>query len=416
MTPQTRNRLTAATATGIFLVLSLVLASFSTRQNTDLMLQRPSTFFTDPSGAQALLLVMQQFLPSVQRWRRPLTFLPLAQQPDSPSTLIVAGPVKSISQGEADHLGRWLAGGGQLILLSGNGWPLSHRRGPDDATSTEDARTPNDMDDNQLETLLSRYAPPLSWTKVAGYRTRRASGSSLPSGDITLRWRQGFARTDNAEVIARADTAALAVSIPVDRGRIVAVADPTMVSNGALRRSDNAVWLVSLAAAWGEGKILFDEYHHGFGEKRGTGQLIRAFLMTPWGSSVLQLSAAALLYLFVYRRRFGRISEPPLPSRASPLELVNARAGFLQAAAAQGLAAELIVQDLCRNLTPRRRKISDGADLTAELASLPTGGGTAQLATLRALLKKTQTGERLSDRELIEFGAAAGDLVKGSRP
>jgi len=53
--------------------------------------------------------------------------------------------------------------------------------------------------------------------------------------------------------------------------------------------------------------------------------------------------------------------------------------------------------------------------LTAELASLPTGGGIAQLATLRALLKKTQTGERLSDRELIEFGAAAGDLVKGSR-
>jgi len=263
---------------------------------------------------------------------------------------------------------------------------------------------------------LSRYAPPLSWTKAAGYRTRRASGSSLPAGDITLRWRQGFARTDNAEVIASADTAALAVSIPVGRGRIVAVADPTMVSNGALRRSDNAVWLVSLAAAWGEGKILFDEYHHGFGEKRGTGQLIWAFLMTPWGWSVLQLSAAALLYLFVYRRRFGRISEPPQPSRASPLELVNARAGFLQAAAAQGLATELIVQDLCRNLTPRRRKISDGADFTAELASLPTGGGTAQLATLRALLKKTQTGERLSDRELIEFGAAAGDLVKGSRP
>ena len=415
MTPQTRNRLTAATATGIFLVLSLVLASFSTRQNTDLMLQRPSTFFTDPSGAQALLLVMQQFLPSVQRWRRPLTFLPLAQQPDSPSTLIVAGPVKSISQGEADHLGRWLAGGGQLILFSANGWPMGQRRGPDEVTSTEDARTPNDMDDNQLETLLSRYAPLLSWTKAAGYRTRRASGSSLPPGDIKLRWRQGFARTDNAEVIASADTAALAVSIPVDRGRIVAVADPTMVSNGALRRSDNAVWLVSLAAAWGEGKILFDEYHHGFGEKRGTGQLIWAFLMTPWGWSVLQLSAAALLYLFVYRRRFGRIWEPPLPSRASPLELVNARAGFLQAAAAQGLAAELIVQDLCRNLTPRRRKISDGADLTAELASLPTGGGTAQLATLRALLKKTQTGERLSDRELIEFGAAAGDLVKGSR-
>ncbi len=415
MTPQTHNRLTAAAATGIFLILSLVLASFSTRQNTDFMLQRPSTFFTDPSGAQALLLVMQQFLPSVQRWRRPLTFLPLPQQPDAPSTLIVAGPVKSISAGEADHLARWLAGGGQLILLSSNGWPVGQRRGPDDATSTEDSRATNEIDEKTVETLLSRYAPALLWTKAAGYRTGRASGSSLPHGDITLRWRQSFTRTDNAEVIAGTGNTTLAVSIPVNQGRIVAVADPTMVSNGALRRSDNAVWLVSLAAAWGDGKILFDEYHHGFGEKRGTGQLIRAFLMTPWGWSVLQLSAAAVLYLFVYRRRFGRISEPPLPSRASPLELVNARAGFLQAAAAQGLAAKLIVQDLCRYLTQGRRKVSDGADLRDELAKLPISGGMAQLATLRALLAKTQTGEHLSDRELIEFGAAAGDLVKGSR-
>src|SRR6185369_12130042 len=137
-------------------------------------------------------------------------------------------------------------------------------------------------------------------------------------------------------IIALVDGAPLAVEIPVGKGRITAIADPTVASNGLLRRSDNAVWLVSLAAGWG-GKVLFDEYHHGFGQKRGTGELTRAFFMTPWGWSVLQVVFAGCLYIFVYRRRFGRIKELPSPNRASPLELVHARAGVLQVAAAQGL-------------------------------------------------------------------------------
>jgi hypothetical protein len=415
MTPLTHNRLTAAAATGIFLILSVVLASFSTRQDTDVMLQRPSTFFTDPSGARALLLVMQKLLPSVDRWRRPLTFLPLPQEPDAPSTLIVAGPVKSISATETDRLGRWLAGGGQLILLAANGWSLGRGSATDEISSPGERRTADEKDKSKFETLLSLYAPGLRWTKAGEFKTGMGRGSSLPPGDISLRWRQSFLPTDNAEVIASVGHAILAVSIPIDRGRIVAVADPTMVSNAALRRSDNAVWLVSLAAAWGKGKILFDEYHHGFGEKRGTGELVHAFLITPWGWSVLQLSGAALLYLFVYRRRFGRVSEPLPSSRASPLELVNARAGFFQAAAAQGFAAELIVQDLYRHLTQGRRKVGEGAGLSDELASLPVGSGTPELAALRALVGRTQNGERLSDRELIELGAAAGNLVKGSR-
>ena len=131
-----------------------------------------------------------------------------------------------------------------------------------------------------------------------------------------------------------------------------------MVSNGALRRSDNAVWLIDLAAAWGNGRTLFDEYHHGFGQKRDTVELSRAFLMTPWGWCVLQVAAAGMLYLFAYRRRFGRIREPPPANRASPLELLDARAGVFQAAAAQTLSAELIVQQLCQSVTRSQGKTS----------------------------------------------------------
>src|SRR6266705_3647114 len=92
MTSRTYNRLTATIATAIFLVLSIVLASFSTRESTDVVQRRPSTFFTDPTGARALLLVMKRLLPSVEQWRRPLNSLALPSHQSAPATLIVAGP------------------------------------------------------------------------------------------------------------------------------------------------------------------------------------------------------------------------------------------------------------------------------------------------------------------------------------
>jgi Domain of unknown function (DUF4350) len=415
MTARAYNRLTATIATVTFLFLSVVLASFTTRESTDAIRQRPSTFFTDPTGARALLLVMKQLLPSAEQWRRPLQFLALPSRPDIPTTLIVAGPGLPISQSELDHLDRWLAAGGQLILLTGNGWPTRQRL--ESANIPEEAKTVADdkIDDRSVK-FLSRYAPSLRWTKPGKAKTSESSGPSLPSG-LKLRWQQSFAETGDAKVIALAANEALAVEISVGPGRIIAIADPTMVSNGSLRRSDNSVWLVSLAAGWANGKILFDEYHHGFGDKRSTAELTRAFLMTPWGWCALQIAAAGLLYAFAYRRRFGRISEPPMPERTSSLELVEARAGLLQAAAARGLAAELIVQNLCQDLTKAHGRAIDIANLSHQLdRAAKNTGTTIQTTALQALLKKIQTGASLNDQELINVGRSAGEILRGPRP
>ncbi len=415
MTSQTQNRLTAAMATGIFLVLSLLLASLSSQRSTDDLLRRPSTFFTDPSGSRALFLVMKQFLPKVAQWRRPLYLLPLPNSPDEPSTLIVAGPARPISAHEAGSLHGWLASGGQLILLNDSGWPLGQPSTSYDAPSKKDSRASKDRDDKLAATFLSRYAPGLRWTKAVRTRAGRAIGSSLSTQELTLHWRRSFSATGGAKVVAAINNASLAVELPVGRGRIIAVADPAMVSNGALRRSDNAVWLVDLAAGWGNGNTFFDEYHLGFGQKRSTVELTRAFLMTPWGWCVLQLAAAGLLYLFAYRRRFGRIREPPPSNRASPLELLDARAGVFRAAAARALSAELIVQHLCQNLTKSHGKTIDTVNLSRELAIMAKTRG-AVAATLQGLFGKVQNGQRLSDREFIELGRSAGEISRGPKP
>ena len=416
MTARAYNRLTATLATAIFLVVSVVLASFTTPQSTDVVRQRPSTFFTDPSGARALLLVMKKLLPSAEQWRRPLQFLDLPDRPGSPTTLIVVGPELPISPSELDYLVSWLAAGGQLILFTGDGW--STRQRLESANKLEEAENvADDQVDDRSVKFLSRYAPSLRWTKPGKAKTTDASGPSVPSAGLKLHWQRSFAETGDTKVIALAANAALAVQISVGQGRIIAIADPTMVSNQALRRSDNSVWLVSLAAGWANGKILFDEYHHGFGEKRSTAELTRAFLVTPWGWCALQIAGAGLLYAFAYRRRFGRISEPPIPERKSSLELVEARAGLLQAAAARGLAAELILQNLCQDLTKAHGRAVDIANLSHELdRAAKNDSTTIQTAALQAYFKKIQTGASLNDQELINVGRSAGEILRGPRP
>jgi hypothetical protein len=410
---QTYNRWTAGIATGVFVIVSGLLASLSTEPSTDSLRQRPSTFFTDPSGARALYLVVKQFLPAAEQWRRPIDFLPLTGAQDAASTLIAAEPARPLSLAEVKHLESWLNAGGQLILFTSNGWPLRQRPVSNDVESDEDPASENAAGS---ETLLSHYAPSLRWTKADKFNTGRAAGSSIPDGEIVLRWRRSFRNTDGAKVIAAANNTPLAIEVPVGQGRIIAIADPTMASNSALRRSDNAVWLVSLAAGWRVGKILFDEYHHGFGQKRGAVELTYAFLMTPWGWCFLQLVAAGLLYVFVYRRRFGRIKEPLLPHRASPLELVEARAGVLRVAVAQGLAADLIVQHLCANLGKTHGKTADAANLSGELEHLAKSRAAAAPATaLHALFARVQKGERLNDREFIALGRTAGEIIRGSK-
>ncbi len=405
MTPQIRNWVSAILTTSVLVVLALVLAPFSVQRSADPFLERPSTFFTDPSGARALFLVMKELLPSAEQWRRPLNLLPLPDDPDSPATLIVAGPRQPIAKSEAEHLDRWLAAGGQLILASADGWPIAFRLSSDDAAKREaDSATPT----KENSTYLSRHAATIRWSKPTEPRIDRIVGPAVPTPVLAVESRQKFVSAEGAKIVASAGTGALAVEIPVGRGRIVALADPTLVSNRALGEADNAVWIVTLAAGWGNGKILIDEFHHGFGRQRSAGELTWAFLQTPWGWCALQLAAAGALYLFGYRRRFGRISELSAPERASPLELIDARAGFFQAAAAKGLAAELIAQNLAQNLAAARGKSFDIARLSRD-----GGDSAAPLARVRHLSGKAARGEKLTDPEFVEIGRIAGQIQQG---
>ena len=410
-----RNWILAGAAIVLLFILAAVLASLSGERRSDEMLRRPSTFFTDPSGARALLLVMRKLLPAAEQWRKPLTQLPLPDKPHAASTLIVASPLLPLSKAEAAHLDRWLSHGGQLILASSDDWPVRQR------TANQSGDKPpreqeNKSNAKKLSYLLT-HAPALQWSKSRRINTSEVNGPSIPSGPLNIRWQQHFSATGEAKVLAAAsDNAVLALEIPIGQGRIVAIADPTVMNNRALRAAENAVWLVTLAATWGNGVVYFDEHHHGFGVKKSAISLAWAFSKTPWGWCVGQIAAAGLLYIFVYRRRFGRISEPPAPTHSNPLELVDARAGIFHAAGAQRLATQSIMQNLSQDLSQAHGRTIDVASLSAQAGKgLAAQIAPESLADLQALAAKAERGEKLSEREFIELGQLAGALSKGRK-
>ena len=422
MTYRARSWITATLAVALLLVLAAILGALSGPRSADPFFQRTSTFFTDGSGARALLLIMKRLLPSAEQWRRPLYLLPSPADGEAASTLIVAGPLSPIAKAEAEHLDRWLSRGGQLILATSDGWPVGRRLAVEaeresEQAAAEDAAEQAQTNTAKRETYLSRHVPGLQWSKPGKVTTGRIAGSSVSLGEMDGQWRQHFTSIGNAKPALAAGADVLAVEIPVGRGRVVALADPTMVSNGALREADHAVWLVTLAAGWRNGAVLVDEFHHGFGTTRGVSSLTWAFLETPWGWSVAQLAAAGLLYVFGYRRRFGRISEPPPPARASPTDLIDARGGLFHAAAAQGLAVKLMCDYLCQEIGKASGNPVDLPAVKRRLQASGKGGGSARLLTrLEDLSAKTARGEKLTDREFVEVGRVAGQILQGSPP
>src|SRR5439155_4997740 len=119
---KTSNWWTAGVASAVCLVLIVAIAMLSAKPSSDVVLRRPSTFFTDPSGARAIYLVLQRVLPSVEQWRLPISELK-PPSPQNVATLIAMGP-NPFGQDEANALDAWIVSGGQLILAANTDWSV----------------------------------------------------------------------------------------------------------------------------------------------------------------------------------------------------------------------------------------------------------------------------------------------------
>jgi hypothetical protein len=354
------NWRTAAVASAICLVLIVAIAILSAKPSSDTFLKRPSTSFTDPSGARAIYLVLKRVLPSVEQWRFPISELkPPSTQ--SVATLIALGP-NVFGQDEANALDAWIASGGQLILATDTDWHV--QKNSADGT-TKDFLARHDISVGAVhDPLLKDSAFHAAVTKNAG------------------------------------------------RGRIVYVPDSYAFSNRSLRTTDSAVWLADRCTEWGGG-VVFDEYHLGFGAQRGFLSLIAAFGITPWGMLCAQLALAGVVYILGCRRRFGRALEELPVERTNPIETVQAVAGLFESARARVLSARTIHQHVNAHVSSIVGYRIDLMDAQArERLAGPLRIERADLDSYAEAVKAAMSTRAMSDAELIRFGQQATAIAR----
>jgi len=359
MTTARTNRRVAAVASALCLALIVTIAILSATPSRDAFGRRPSTFFTDPSGARAIYLVLQRVLPSVEQWRRPLTALTWRRSGSGRSTLIVMGAPGPLGQSEAAALEAWIESGGQLIVATSAEWHLQRRRGAEPADG-----------------FFAGHGIPLR---------KNLSGGAAIAGSLVR---------------------------SVGQGRIIYVPDGYAFSNDTLRTSDNAVWLAERCSEWG-GAALFDEYHQGFGEQRGLIPLIGVFATTSWGLACLQLALAGAVYIVGCQRRFGRPLEELPMERTDPMETVQAIGGLFEASQARALSARTIHQHLNSHLSAILGYRIDLTNAqTRERLANPAGIGKADLDAYAEAVKGAVDGQRASDADLVRVGREATAIAR----
>lgn len=394
----------AVLATGLCVLLLVVVFRGRGRPAPAGKRQTASSFFTDAAGTRAIFLVLRRLLPSAEQWRRPLTQLPSPELPAAPTTLLIFAPHEPLAAAQAGALDRWMAQGGQVVFVSQRDWPIRHTRGASPGASSA---PPGASRPDRRGYIRSHGMDLLQQSQTAG-----APGASPPLSlePYTVQWE---ASSEAHAALVRDGDNVLVGSKRIGQGRLVVVPDAEAFSNRRLRHTENAVWLVRLGATWGNGRVSIDEFHHGFGARRGVMALGLQFLRTPWGWVCLHGAAAGLLYLFGTLQRFGRPYDPPIPRRSSPVDLIDARSGLLAAAEARSLAVEVMHRHLQYRLgKPGGSAVNLADPALRERLRSKSPALAAALDRYSLLVRRVQRGETLSTREFVDIGKLASHISK----
>jgi hypothetical protein len=350
-----RQNLLAAGAAVPIIVLAVLLAAPRAPRPERESDTRVSTLSAEPSGARAIYLVLERFVPgslphnrgtspSVERWIKPMGILEATEDPGA--TLLVMQPREPLDGPDADALDRWVRRGGHLLLA---------------VSLTPTADTPRSWVD-----LTRRLGVPLALGQepAAGappLRTYRGEGGSLELEPHLLD--EGnylpLLGDDHGVVAARAAWGA---------GSVTVLGDGYAWSNERLAGTTNAVWLVHAVLARGNGRLLVDEYHQGAQGGRTILPLVARFLRSPWGLAVLQVALAGSLHLTALARRFGPMARPGAAPAADAWERVRGIASVLEAARARAFALQAITVATAARLRSRGRRA--GPDAEAYLARI----------------------------------------------
>jgi hypothetical protein len=360
-----------------------------------------TTYSTNVDGAVVCYTLFERLGISVARSKKIL----LGSVLDEADVLFHLNPVLPIGPGEVEDIRAWLIAGGVLVcteiprdltrdlrVSNGDGTfgdcPFRRRRR---GKSRLSKAAPISADHRNLP--LARDI------NDVGFRTSMVF-SADPS-EIDNKY-------DSAELLFADDCGArIGTQKFFGRGRLIVISDSSFLANGQIGKRDNSVLAANLVAyalsKAGGDKMVFDEYHLGYGyHETGFGALSRLLFTSGAGWAVLSLTAAGLLFMVQAGRRFGFRRGIDTKKRRSKLEYIYAVGSTYRSAGAARLTLKLVLTWFKRKTT-RLLGLSQNASnqtIATEL-SCRTGADSRQYRQVLDRCDRLLLRAELPERHLI---------------
>jgi hypothetical protein len=371
------------------ILLNIVFLSEPPHEEENEFAANRSSYRATPYGTLAFYTLLEESGYPVSRFERPLTEL---KSRSDIGTLLIISPLPRYnpSPREIESLAEWVEGGRLLILIDRE---ISVRLGQITIQTSIVVESEGEVRPLQ-PSIYVRGVRDLMLSRFAS-RVKIAHGSATEHiGD------QGGAILADAKV---------------GEGRVIVLTDPYVVANNGISEKDNLQLALNLLEGRPEGKIAFDEFHHGYGAARGIGRaaggVIDYFRGTPVLWMMAQGALIALLVVYSRGRRFARPLEPRRERRTTNLEFVSSMANIMRLARASDLAMQSIYSrfraELCRYCgLPVKSDNPRLALAVVARADLDQ----AELIELLSRCEEIAGGRPATDAELLEITSRIRDI------
>lgn len=391
---------------------------------------RLTTYSAEAQGAKLLYELASRLGWHVERWT---DAAPMAA--NERTVMAVLDPVETPGVIETHRILEQVRGGAALLYVMGGGGALNDSlhvkrslfggtyqataAGAAEARRASDTLRARRFDSTAADTVEDEdFESPAECNHIA-----RNDGLPMWTDETVRLWRFSWTRRRPADVVifARstlerdtkdtsiARSAPAAAGFPLGKGRVVVVSDPDLLRNDVLRVCRWGLDVVAarmleyLAAGTPRrDRLVFDEYHQGFGTHPGTLRAIALYLSrAASGHVLLQGLLAGLVLLLALGPRALPVHDEERVERRSPLEHVGALAQAYARVGATRTATARLVRGLRRRVerggAERARSESDARFL--EDAATPSRA--ADVAAIRHALETP-----VSRREFEAVGGA----------
>jgi hypothetical protein len=323
-----------------------------------------TTLSVRPDGSRGLYELAERRGAEVARHHETFEFLP-----NPPCILVVIEPLAArATASERGSLWRWVKRGGELIVVTGSG-----------------AGTALRLPVTGLDRSTDVLGPRKIRVRSQDGRLRDVGELELASGPV-LSTRRKVGRAE----LVRDARGAYVVAWREGMGSVVAVSSALAPSNEALGRADNAIlWANLLERAGGRPhKVVFDEFHHGFGVARERRGMWWTALPAAVRAAGWLVALALVAAVWNGNRRFGSVLPPPDAAVGARSEYVGSMARLIRKSSCPALAVEYIHEAFVRDL--------------AHAAGTPMDAGARTLAVAAARQFRREPDAIAT---LLEFGS-----------